>query len=150
MFANPPPPSPAPASNAVPTSFQEQELRELLAAASIVDSSEDAQRTGTCTSAPAACQVETNQQQQQQQQPRSVAVAVADCPPPLSVGAAAETETVAVPDSHPVLEMYRSIGEPLDPMSFEELKRRVGTAVEEVGCACLSLRPAGQGYSLKL
>lgn len=45
----------------------------------------------------------------------------------------AEVRGEAVPNTHPVLEVYRSIGEPLDPMSFEELKRRVRAAVERVG-----------------
>lgn len=48
-------------------------------------------------------------------------------------GGDAVAPAASVPDTHPVLEMYRSVGEPLDPMSFEELKRRVGGAVEQVG-----------------
>lgn len=35
-------------------------------------------------------------------------------------------------EAHPVLELYRSIDEPLDQLSFEELKRRVKGAIEEV------------------
>lgn len=40
--------------------------------------------------------------------------------------------TAATPDEHPVLELFRSIGEPLDQLSFEELKRKVASAVEQV------------------
>lgn len=73
-------------------------------------------------------------------QPRRVAVV--DCTLAGGGGGeAAAPAAVSVSDSHPVLEMYRSVGEPLDPMSFERLKRRVGDAVEQVRACSLVVAP---------
>lgn len=44
--------------------------------------------------------------------------------------------------SHPVVELYRSIGQPLDQASFEELKRRVKSTMGKVGgegLACIAV-----------
>ncbi|CAM9694934.1 unnamed protein product [Pylaiella littoralis] len=48
-------------------------------------------------------------------------------------GTTATVSNAVISDSHPVLEVYRSIREPLDPMSFEELKRRIRSPAQEDG-----------------
>lgn len=53
------------------------------------------------------------------------ATAPAAMPPARPVG--------ADPETHPILELYRSSREPLDQLSFAELKRRIKGAVKEVG-----------------
>lgn len=59
----------------------------------------------------------------------SADTSLSDCP---SAGVGARRGGGATPDEHPVLELFRSIGEPLDQLSFEELKRKVASAVEQV------------------
>lgn len=55
-------------------------------------------------------------------------------------GTTATVSNAVISDSHPVLEVYRSIREPLDPMSFEELKRRIRSPAQEVGWCCVCVK----------